>query len=59
MTMSTTTRTVTLTITHAWALAVRRAWVPFWVDLSQSQKPVSTANTETSAPPTRAKVPAR
>ena len=43
----------------ACALAVRRAWVPCSVDRNQSQKPVSAANTDTTAPPMRAKDAAR
>ena len=35
----------------ACVFAVRRAWVPFSVERSQSQKPVSAASTETAAPP--------
>ena len=41
----------TVTIVMACAFAVRRAWVPGSVDRSQSQNPVSAANTETIAPP--------
>ena len=47
--MSTSTRTVTVTIVSACAVAVRRAWVPDSVLRSQSQKPVSAVSTETAA----------
>src|SRR5689334_13918316 len=56
--MSTSAITVTTTIVVAWVLAVRRAWVPRSVLLSQSQNPVSAARTETAAPPTNTNVPA-
>src|SRR5690606_39330551 len=53
------TRPVTTTIVHAWALTVRRAWVPFSVERSQSPKPVSAAGTATAARPISANDPAR
>ena len=51
--MPTSTKTVTVIMVQAWALAVRRACVPFSVDFSQSQNPVRAANTDTMAPPMR------
>ena len=59
LTMSTSTRTVTATMVHAWAFTVRRACVPFVVDFSQSQNPVRAANRPTRAPPMMVKVAAR
>ncbi len=57
--MSVRARTVTRIMTEAWALIVRRAWVPFSDDFHQSQNPVRAANTETMAPPRNTNVPAR
>ena len=51
--MSTITNAVTKSITAMWKLAVRRACVPFCVDLSQSQKPVRAVGTDTIAPAIR------
>ena len=49
--MSTTARTVTVIMIHAWVFAVRRACVPFSVERSQSQKPVNAANTDIAKKP--------
>ncbi len=57
--MSASTSTVTVIMVRAWAFAVRRACVPASDERSQSQKPVSAVNSETAAPPTSVKVPAR
>ena len=45
-------------IVQAWALIVRRAWVPASLERHQSQKPVRAVNTETMAPPHMVNVPA-
>jgi hypothetical protein len=56
--MSTSASTVTVIMIVAWVLIVRRAWVPASEDLHASHRPVSAANTDTTAPATKAYVPA-
>ena len=50
--------TVTVTMIPAWALIVRRAWVPASDESRASARPVSAANTDTTAPAMNSQVPA-